>query len=211
MSKCSSPATSAEILDLPSILRSRTPELAFLAIDISIGLFDHTRACDIAARQLLGWPRRNSVFPVPCRAALAATTYAEACATNLLRTSKKLSRQTYCIAPKIKEVDDAITPDSQRWAFEVHPEVCFWALNEHRPMGHNKKTREGVAERISVLKPVFAEIERHLLNRPPGVGMDDLLDAAAAAWTALRLHNGEARQVCEPERDEKGLSATIWY
>jgi len=43
------------------------------------------------------------------------------------------------------------------------------------------------------------------------VGKDDLLDAAVAAWTALRLWKGEARQVCEPERDDEGLMATIWY
>jgi predicted RNase H-like nuclease len=50
-----------------------------------------------------------------------------------------------------------------------------------------------------------------LQRRPSGVGKDDLLDAAAAAWTALRLHRGEARQVCEPEHDGRGLAAGIWY
>jgi len=54
------------------------------------------------------------------------------------------------IAPKIKQVDDAITPDCQR-AFEVHPEVCFWALNERCPMKYNKKTAEGAAERIAAV------------------------------------------------------------
>ncbi|MFZ1053021.1 MAG: DUF429 domain-containing protein [Candidatus Sulfotelmatobacter sp.] len=29
---------------------------------------------------------------------------------------------------KIKQVDDAMTPECQQWAFEVHPEFCFWAL-----------------------------------------------------------------------------------
>jgi Protein of unknown function (DUF429) len=47
---------------------------------------------------------------------------------------------------------------------------------------HNKKTEEGLAERLALLGPVFPEIQRHLMNRPPGVGKDDLLDAAAAAW-----------------------------
>jgi predicted RNase H-like nuclease len=49
------------------------------------------------------------------------------------------------------------------------------------------------------------------VNRPPRVGKDDLLDAGAAAWTALRLHEGKALQVSDPERDEKGLSVTICY
>ena len=37
------------------------------------------------------------------------------------------------------------------------------------------------------------------------------MDAAAAAWTALRRHDGEAVCVCTPERDEKGLSLAIFY
>jgi predicted RNase H-like nuclease len=108
-------------------------------------------------------------------------------------------------------VNDAITPDCQRWAFEVHPEVCLWALNQHRPMAHNKKTQEGIAERIALLRRVFPEIETHLANRPARVGADDLLDAAAAAWSALRLHNAEALPVCTPERGAKDLSVAIWY
>ena len=49
------------------------------------------------------------------------------------------------------------------------------------------------------------------LNAKTLVGRDDLLDAAVAAWTAIRLHNGEARSVCEPQRDSKGLTAGIWH
>jgi predicted RNase H-like nuclease len=108
-------------------------------------------------------------------------------------------------------VDDALTPNSQQWAFEVHPDVCFWALNGERPVGHNKKKEAGFSERLDLLRSEFPEIQRHLANRPPGVGKDDVLDAAAAAWTALRRHRGEARCVCTPERDEKGLAATIYY
>jgi predicted RNase H-like nuclease len=201
---------SVELVDLPSLLRKRPPELAFLGIDIPIGLLDGPRECDRAARKLLG-PRRNSVFPAPCRAALRANSHAEASAVNRQMTGRGLTIQAWGIAPKIKQVDDAITPDSQQWAFEVHPEVCFWALNGHHPMARKKKSKEGAAERIAALSPVFPEIERHLANRPPHIGKDDLLDAAAAAWTALRRHQGEASCVCPPERDEKGLEVTIYY
>jgi predicted RNase H-like nuclease len=78
-------------------------------------------------------------------------------------------------------------------------------------MTHNKKTMEGAAERIAVLRPVFPEIERHLANRPSRVGADDLLDAAAAAWTALRRHRNKAECVCTPEQDEMGLEMTIRF
>ena len=204
-------ATSVEVVNLPTWLRERPPDLACLGIDIPIGLLEGPRACDKAARKLLGQPRGSSVFPAPCRSALGAQTYAEASSINRQKTTRGLSQQAWGIAPKIKQVDDAITSDCQRWAFEVHPEVCFWALNGGHPMAHNKKTKEGATERIAVLRRVFPEIETHLANRPARVGADDLLDAAAAAWSALRLHNAKALPVCTPERDAKDLSVAIWY
>jgi predicted RNase H-like nuclease len=151
------------------------------------------------------------VFAAPCRAALSATTHAAASQINHDKTGRGLSQQAFGIIPKIKEVDDAMTSDCQQWAFEVHPEVCFWALNQRRPMTHNKKTKKGAAERIALLRRVFPQIETHLANRPSRVGADDLLDAAAAAWTALRCYRKEAECVCSPEYDEKGLVVSIYY
>jgi predicted RNase H-like nuclease len=204
-------ATSVEVVDLPAWLRERPRDLACVGVDIPIGLLNGSRACDKAARKLLGQPRGTSVFAAPCRAAVHAATYEEASAVNRQKTTRGLSQQAWGIAPKIKQVDDAITSDYQRGTFEVHPEVCFWALNQHRPMAHNKKSQEGIAERIALLRRVFPEIETHLANRPARVGADDLLDAAAAAWTALRWHRNEAECVCTPEQDEKGLAVTIYY
>jgi predicted RNase H-like nuclease len=204
-------ATSVEVVNLPTWLRERPPDLACLGIDIPIGLLEGPRACDKAARKLLGQPRGSSVFPAPCRPALGAQTYAEASSINRQKTTRGLSQQAWGIVPKIKQVDDTITSDCQRWAFEVHPEICFWALAGERPMAHGKKTKAGVSERLDLLRPVFPDIERHLQNRRADVGRDDLLDAAVAAWTAKRVYKGEARNVCEPERDAKGLEATIWY
>src|ERR1700687_4864452 len=111
-------ATSVDVLDLPELLRSRLPDLACLGIDIPIGLLDGPRACDKAARKLLGQPRGSSVFPAPCRAAVHAATYEKASADNRQKTGRRLSKQAWGIVPKIKQVDDAITPDDQKWAFE---------------------------------------------------------------------------------------------
>jgi predicted RNase H-like nuclease len=204
-------ATSVEVVDLAQMLRNRPSDFACLGIDIPIGLIDGSRACDVAARKLLGQPRSSSVFPAPCRAAVRAETYEAAGEINLQKTGRGLSRQAWGIALKIKLVDDAITPDCQQWAFEVHPEVCFWALNGKRSMAHNKKKEAGSNERVGLLSRVFPEVHRHLLNRPSGVAKDDLLDAATAAWTALRMHEGKALHVSNPELDEKGLAVTICY
>ncbi len=78
-------------------------------------------------------------------------------------------------------------------------------------MVHNKKTEEGLAERLALLSPIFPEIQRHLADPQPRVGADDLLDAAAAAWTALKRNRGERSCVCTSKRDEKGLSVAIFY
>jgi predicted RNase H-like nuclease len=142
---------------------------------------------------------------------LYACNYQQGCSVNRQVLGKKLTLQAWGIAAKIRQVDDAITPDCQQWAFEVHPEVCFWALAAKHPMMHRKKIEDGVNERLALLRPVFPDIERHLQNRPSGVAKDDLLDAAVAAWTALRISNGEAQRVCESEEDSKGLTAGIWY
>jgi predicted RNase H-like nuclease len=204
-------ATSVEMVELAYLLRRRSPDFSYLAIDIPIGLFDDSRACDKAARKLLGQPRGTSVFAAPCRESLSAGSHSDASATNLRITGRGLSQQAWGIAPKIKQVDDAITPECQQWAFEVHPEVCFWALAGGHPMTHRKKVSDGVDERLVLLRTVFPDIDQHLQHRPLGVAKDDLLDAAVAAWTALRLHKDEAQRVCEPEHDEKGLAAGIWY
>jgi predicted RNase H-like nuclease len=55
-----------ELVDLPSILRNKPDDLAILAVDVPIGLFNGSRACDKAARKLLGQPRGTSVFAAPC-------------------------------------------------------------------------------------------------------------------------------------------------
>jgi predicted RNase H-like nuclease len=52
-------ATSFELIELPAILRNKPPDLAYLAIDIPIGLLDGSRACDKAARKLLARSRAS--------------------------------------------------------------------------------------------------------------------------------------------------------
>ena len=84
----------ADMVNITEMLRSRPNGLRVLAIDMPIGLIDGTSACDKAARAKLGWPRRNSVFSPPCRAALAGRDYAEGCQINESLTCKKTTRQS---------------------------------------------------------------------------------------------------------------------
>ena len=203
--------TEVEVVDLRSLLYSRPDDLAILAIDMPIGLVDCSRPCDCAARKLLGSPRCSSVFAAPCRAALTAASHAEASAMNRIAAGIGLSIQAWAIAPKIKEIDDLLQPQQQTWVYEVHPEVSFWRMNGRKPMTHSKSRLLGREERRAILRREFPDIERHLECRPTGVGAADLLDAAAAAWSGVRLWKGKAESVCASIQDARGLRVAIHY
>jgi predicted RNase H-like nuclease len=192
-----------------SELISASPEPKLIAIDIPIGIpTSGARACDIAARKLLGKPRSNSVFPAPVRATFAARTYQEACALSLQTQGKSLSRQAFEIIPKIREVDELITPELQMRIFEVHPEVSFRTLNGGQALKHRKLDREGKEERLALLQPHYPAIKSHLaeLDRTK-VAKHDLLDAAVAAWTAECVATGAVPR----QFDSRGLRMEIVY
>lgn len=184
-----------------------------IAIDIPVGLKEcGVRACDGAARKILGKPRSNSVFPAPVRAALRAESHHEASVLNRRACGKGLSIQSFGILPKIRQVDSVMTPELQRCVFEVHPEVSFWALNNNHAMKHSKHSGQGRKERINLLAPVYRNLESLLtgLNKK-GANIDDLLDAAVATWTAGRIAGGSQERTCTLEVDTRGLRMEILY
>ena len=128
------------------------PDCDRILIDIPIGLRDAggiPRSCDQLARQLLHPNRTSSIFTPPCRQVLAVKEYPEANLVNRLHTGKGLSKQTWNIIPKIKEVD-AFLHSHKRYIerlLESHPEVCFWALNNQHAMDFYKKSLIGREER----------------------------------------------------------------
>ena len=75
---------------------------------------------------------------------------------------------------------------------ETHPELCFWRWNGGKGMSHAKKTPMGRAEREELVVSVFGagvEAAREGLPRGGWAG-DDLLDAFATLWTAIRILAG---------------------
>jgi predicted RNase H-like nuclease len=184
---------------------------SMIAVDIPIGLLEEPsvggRECDKEARRLLGTPRRSSVFTPPTRAALASATYEEA-----QRFGAGMSRQAFGILPKIREVDQLITPELQKTVREVHPEVCFYGLAGY-PLRYKKKSTEGSAERLSAVQGRFSGIGRALSMFPRvQVASDDVLDAYAAAWTALGIIENAANRIPpHPPIDAKGLRMEMWY
>jgi predicted RNase H-like nuclease len=191
------------------------PQPDVLTIDVPIGLTDAgARACDLEARVKLRVPRSSSVFPAPVRNTLIATTYAEACFLGVKADGRRLSRQTWAILPKIKEVDSFLRTDlsRQKWVREIHPEVCFWAWNENRAMSHRKKSLAGTAEREALVVPRYGTAYTSARSAlPAGQYLkDDLLDAFAALWTAERIYDRKAviLPACPP-LDSRGLRMEI--
>ena len=124
-----------------------------------------------------------------------------------------MSKQTFGIIPKIRQVDEVITPEYRSWIFEIHPEICFWALNENESMKHKKSTIAGRKERLELLRPHYRDLDWHLteLDRKKAAE-HDLVDAVAAAWTAERIATGSASSISSVEEsDSKGLRMEIVY
>ena len=193
-------------------------------VDIPIGLPDGSKAreCDVAARRMLGFPRRTTVFPAPVRAVLDAFTcdftYEKAKQASQEATGKKITQQTFAIVRKIKDIDTLLQRCSRARDIirEVHPEVCFWALAGRKPMTASKRKREGFCERVAVLKsvrPSVGEEVNEILNRFPrkDVDRDDILDAMVAAITASTEPAGLQSLPEHPTTDRFGLPMEMVY
>lgn len=110
---------------LPNIAAISALEPDFLVIDIPIGLADRgSREADRLARSLLG-TRGCCIFSAPLRGMLACTTHREACVLGDRVHGKRISIQAWGIVPKIREVDDYLTPAAQSRIREGHPEVSL--------------------------------------------------------------------------------------
>ncbi|MGO9120784.1 MAG: DUF429 domain-containing protein [Desulfomonilaceae bacterium] len=185
-----------------------------ILIDIPIGLKlgGTERRCDLEARKLLG-KRHSSVFPVPCRGAIYTESYGEACAINEQQTGRRLSKQTWAITPKIREVDQfLLNHEKARINMrEIHPEVCFWGLAGGRPMSYNKKKPSGANERQQTLRSIFPHTDSLIAqafgnpNFRAKVGKDDILDAMSAAVTGLAFGKNLSSIPVVPEFDEYNL------
>jgi predicted RNase H-like nuclease len=193
------------------------PEPTIITIDIPIGLTEAgPRTCDIEARKLLG-PRRSSVFPAPIRPALQGNTRKEADSISRKVDGRGVPAQAFAIYSKIREIDNILSakPQLQERIKEVHPEVCFWALNDKKAMPNTKKSKEGKEQRRNLISKVFGtEIIDKIRTeyRRNTVSTDDIHDALVALWTAERILKGKGGRIPNPSPlDKCGLHMEMWY
>lgn len=164
------------------------------------------RRSEVAARALLGPGRASSIFPTPVRAAVDAPDHATANEVSRRLTGRGVSAQAYALTAKIREVD-VWRQGSDLDVREVHPETSFAVLLDG-PARHAKKTWAGIGERRRALAAAgidLAPFEGRDLGR---AAVDDVVDAAVAAWTADRIRRGVARRLPDAEVDDAGDA--IW-
>lgn len=205
----------AEAAFIPTAAEALTtwPDLTVLAIDIPIGLPDDTvpypRLADVEARKRL-LKGRSSVFPTPPRAVLAEESYATALARSPELMGVGLSRQAFALRDKILEVD-ALARSEPR-IHEVHPEISFREMaGQSVNVWYPKKTWNGLAQRRRCLAEAGTDLPDHLESAGRAAA-DDVLDAAAAAWSAWRIAIGRASTLPDPPQESAdGRPIAIWY
>ena len=169
-------------------------DVAVLGIDVPIGF--GPRQADAAARAYLTGAAAT-VFPTPSRKLLKEP----------FGPGLGVSAQSHALGPRILHVTELARRDPR--LHEVHPEVSFRAMNGGLPLRHRKKTTGGAWERIALLGQ--HGIELNDLQQSASVPLHDVLDAAAAAWSAQRIAVGGARSLPDPPEALAGSRVAIWY
>jgi predicted RNase H-like nuclease len=183
--------------------------LAVIAVDIPIGLPDTgRRQADVLARKAVG-PLWASVFITPVRPAQEAPDYASAAGISRRLAGEGISRQAYSLQPRILQVDRWVRQAPHR-VVEVHPEASFAQL-AGTALQSRKSSWAGAALRRRLLTGAGIDLPDDLGRAGEKAAVDDVLDAAAAAWTALRVLRGHARTCpSPPETFSDGLASAIW-
>jgi predicted RNase H-like nuclease len=175
-------------------------------IDMPLGLLaDGWRTADLLARRALG--RRGScVFAIPPRSVWAQPSYAEARRRCRELTGRGLSAQAWGLRAKLLEADQ-FRRGCAHPLYEVHPELSFAGL-AGAPLRDSKHSAAGRALRRALLAQAGIELPAAV----PGAATDDLLDAAAVAWSARRIAAGVAVVLTDPaQRADDGSEIGIRY
>lgn len=186
-----------------------TARCSVVAVDMPMALpVRGRRQAESELRARLG-RAASSVFISPTRSAILAADRAAATDVNRAHDGPGISAQAWGLAASVRELRDTLPghPNFERW-YETHPETAFAELNGGEPMA-SKKTARGVMHRLHTLRPLFPRLEDLLLEAPAKVPVDDVLDAIAACWSAVRIERGEDMVLGPSGRDDEGFEQSI--
>ncbi len=199
-------------------IRELVTSSSLTLIDMPMGLKSEgegERVCDVEARKFLN-RRKMSIFPVPCRQAVYSESYSNANEINRKILGKGLSKQSYNLFSKIREVDRFITRDRDilENIIEGHPEISFGRVAGEE-MGYNKRSQEGFQERMEVLKKflpgVVATVETFMGKYKRSlIARDDILDAIILALAASTHGKGYLTVPDIPPLDSQEIPMRIF-
>lgn len=186
-------------------------------IDIPIGLSSVSapRTIDQKMRKELAG-RASTVFPVPCRKAVYADTHDEAKLANLEIEGKSVPIQSFCISPKIRELDVYVSQLPKSKIIEGHPEISFKYLNGGVVLQSTKSSKAGLEERLSILEKynrkapdIYCKVFQNTLRKH--VSRDDIVDAICLSVSVELAKNCLSFLTDENFTDEKGIEIKIGY
>jgi len=191
-------------------------------IDMPIGLPEREAEAllrpENEVRRILG-KKASSVFNTPCRQALQTEDYTTANKVNREILGKGLSKQSFYIGNKIKELDNFFAENDfyRNKVKESHPELLFLKLSaDGLPIMEKKKTIEGMDKRLQVLGNHSHYIE-HFKKRLTGdVSLskvkDDAIDAYCLAVAGQVGLANQFQTIPEtPSVDGRGLLMRMTY
>ena len=181
----------ARVIDGVESSFSELVDMKRIAIDVPIGY--GPRDADSLARAVVGG---SSVFSIPEREKFEAP----------FSEGGGISAQAHALGERIRHVT-ALAAGDRRFR-EVHPEVCFTAMNGMKRLKFRKKSAGGAFERLGLLRRHGINIDPGTLGAAATIPLEDVLDAAACAWTAAR---DDAVSLPDPPERRDGLSVAIWY
>jgi predicted RNase H-like nuclease len=141
------------------------------------------------------------------RRARTFATFAELLAACSRAKVIAVARQPSARFVKIREVDAWI--DDAR-IHEIDPDVSFRVLNGDIALEYRKESWAGAHLRRRRLVDVGIVVPDGLGEVDKNVGVDDILDAAIAAWSARRIGRGQARRLPAEASQQHASGRTIW-
>lgn len=196
-------ATLSEVLDY-------RPQFSVVALHAPVGLREkpgEQRACDVAAREVLGKRRGAAAVPAPARQALYARSFTEA-----KEADPGIDIVRWRQVPKVREAVAEVQSWRQRVVWEVNPELAFLQMNEGEPLRYSKRSQLGRQERRALLESKLPGIDRIMASRGPGIREPRLLDAAADLWIARRIMARAITRLADPpEWDAESVRMDIVY
>ena len=184
--------------------------LVDIPIGLDVELVKGGRLVDKLARKEL-LTNKSSVFNAPSRLTLDAKNYEEA---NIINKNQGmgLSKQSWYLIKKIKEVDEFIKRTNSINVFESHPEIVFQTMKKNK-VSTKKKNSDGILERKELLeKNGFRKsfIEKFLFAKDSFYKKDDFIDACSLFWSANRVaKKKELRIPNKISKDSEGIIMQI--